>query len=252
MDGDQGSVRRFEGYVYVVLFASGVVKVGRSGNPKRRLSRYTRDGLIHSNPVADSWVSPPHGDSWANEARLIRFCEERGSLAAGGKRGEYFVGVEFESVCTFAATLSFHRVDVERAASEMAGQMEPVLAAWSQFIGLDRVLRLPPSLAAPAGLTAWFERLGGESASERLSQELAALFEVSPDELRSTSSEVQKKITRRVTEQMNLLQEVECLEQWLQAARTAYEECMTQGFEEIRDEIQAEAEEAWWRKAEST
>ena len=89
-----------------MAFKSGVVKVGHAKDIVSRLQGYRKTGAVLGNPVTDTWHSPPDMNSRGNERILIRFCEERGQLASGGKRGEYFTGLSFESVQKFAQTLA--------------------------------------------------------------------------------------------------------------------------------------------------
>lgn len=94
-----------EGYVYVVEFDSGVIKVGKARNAKSRLAAHARSGLIRS-----SWTSPCHLHCGKTEALLISFCAERGELHGGR---EYFRGLDFDAVRLVAERLA----DEARAAA---------------------------------------------------------------------------------------------------------------------------------------
>jgi hypothetical protein len=84
-----------------------MLKVGRAKDVQARTRGHIKTGAVHGNPVTSTWVSLPHGRSADNERLLIRFCEERGELASGGERGEYFLGVKFEEVRAFAESLDY-------------------------------------------------------------------------------------------------------------------------------------------------
>lgn len=80
--------RRFDpGHLYVVQFESGVLKVGKSARPEKRLANHAKTG-----PVVDSWVSAHHLGISVTEGEVIKYCNESGALFAGR---EYFSGLQF-------------------------------------------------------------------------------------------------------------------------------------------------------------
>lgn len=91
-------------HLYVIEFASGVIKVGATGSLKKRLRRYrewaTKPGGV---PMIYVWISEGHGNAFHNEDHLIAFCRERASVV--GNHRERFVGISREAVVSYAATL---------------------------------------------------------------------------------------------------------------------------------------------------
>lgn len=45
------------GFVYIVLYQDGMIKIGITINPKRRLYQHAHAAKVHGNPVLDTWVS---------------------------------------------------------------------------------------------------------------------------------------------------------------------------------------------------
>lgn len=87
MRGDEG------GYLYVLLFTNGLVKVGRSITEKR-LYAHRAEGQRHGNPVTTEWLSVeiPRGLEFAEEA-LVAACRLPGVTWLGR---EWFTGLAFE------------------------------------------------------------------------------------------------------------------------------------------------------------
>lgn len=92
------------GYVYVIEFSNGVIKVGRTQNPEGRLSAHRGNARKFGAQVTNSWVSPLHEDWRENEHRLIGIA-----WALGGEvRGEeYFTGAAFDAMVRGASALRF-------------------------------------------------------------------------------------------------------------------------------------------------
>ncbi|MBG0826074.1 hypothetical protein HS048_36005 [Planomonospora sp. ID91781] len=95
-----------EGFIYVVAFDSGTVKVGQAADAATRLAAHRRDAARHGIKVAAEWSSSSHDAFLANERKLIDFCRQKGTPQAGSS--EYFIGLEFTEVRDFAAQLSQH------------------------------------------------------------------------------------------------------------------------------------------------
>lgn len=91
-------------YVYVVVFSSNVLKVGRAKSPKNRLKQHAKDAQNHGHVITHQWVSLPHMAYRENEDALIAFCSERWTASSGK---EYFTGGDFAAVVGFAQTLNF-------------------------------------------------------------------------------------------------------------------------------------------------
>jgi hypothetical protein len=75
------------GHIYVIEFASGVVKVGRTATPKGRVAVHALLAAAHGGSIQSVWVSHRIVGSASAERELIDFCGRNGQLAAGR---EYF------------------------------------------------------------------------------------------------------------------------------------------------------------------
>jgi DNA-binding XRE family transcriptional regulator len=93
-----------DGYVYLIAFDNGLVKVGRTRNIERRLIAHTQAAHNFGFAVTGKWVSPRHRGWMGNEDELIRLAHE-----LGGKQTtpEYFKNVSFEALVERARQLSF-------------------------------------------------------------------------------------------------------------------------------------------------
>lgn len=86
---------RFDrGYLYVIEFDSGVIKVGKTANVESRLKSHAKTGLIRY-----AWASQAHLHCSKTERLLISYCGEHGQLHGGR---EYFRNLEHLDVCTYA------------------------------------------------------------------------------------------------------------------------------------------------------
>jgi hypothetical protein len=86
------------GYVYVIRFGSGTVKVGKSTEPRQRISQHHRMAAAHNVQLTKVWVSRAHADYSGTEQRLIEFCASRSRRI----RREYFDGMDFNAAVNFA------------------------------------------------------------------------------------------------------------------------------------------------------
>jgi hypothetical protein len=69
--------KQFEGHIYVIEFGSGTVKVGKTANPKNRLSQHEGAARMMGTEVISSWFSSRHRGWSENEDHLISFCLKR-------------------------------------------------------------------------------------------------------------------------------------------------------------------------------
>jgi hypothetical protein len=92
------------GYVYVVAFSDGTVKVGRSADATRRLKDHKATARSFGLEITSEWVSPQHRDWKENELELMRLARELGGRQ---NNGEYFAGVDFGELAAAAAELIF-------------------------------------------------------------------------------------------------------------------------------------------------
>ena len=92
------------GYVYVMAFDNGIVKVGRTQNIARRLITHAQSAHNFGIAVTGKWVSPLHGGWINNEDELIRIAHELGGKPT---TPEHFRGVSFEALRERARQLPF-------------------------------------------------------------------------------------------------------------------------------------------------
>lgn len=114
--------RRHEGYVYVLEFSSGVVKVGRTKRLEKRLGQHAQAAQVQRQRVQRSWVSPRHADYADSEQKLIDFCAGRWSLTSGS---EYFADADYDEIAQFASILT----RAPAASVETRGFVQPGLSA---------------------------------------------------------------------------------------------------------------------------
>jgi len=92
------------GYLYVIQFSSGTIKVGRTGDPASRLRGHRRHAWAFGVSIARAWVSNAHPEHEATETRLIDFAA---STATGDRaRREFFHGADFDKLVRYATTLA--------------------------------------------------------------------------------------------------------------------------------------------------
>lgn len=99
----QAPVRQIPGFIYVIAFSTGVIKVGRTLDLDKRLGQHDVECARHGVRIVERWTSPAHPAWEANERALVAFC----SSTAGERQGksEYFTGIDFHMVKEFAMGL---------------------------------------------------------------------------------------------------------------------------------------------------
>ncbi|MER7280457.1 GIY-YIG nuclease family protein [Dactylosporangium sp. NPDC000244] len=93
-----------EGYLYVIEFSTGVIKVGQTADPRRRLPEHRRDADAFKVAIVNFWISPAHWNYLDNEIDLINRCMQVSSRA----RREYFRDLSFVTAVGFANELTFY------------------------------------------------------------------------------------------------------------------------------------------------
>lgn len=90
------------GYIYVIGFDNGMVKVGRSSkNPSSRLMAHKNTmRLVCSNPVSE-WVSCKHGNSKETELELIKL------ISCGESRSREWAVIDYNFVVDHAKLMNF-------------------------------------------------------------------------------------------------------------------------------------------------
>jgi hypothetical protein len=101
------------GYIYVLVFGNGTVKIGRTQNPKRRMWALKSEARKYGTVVAGSWVSPLHVEWELNEDTLKVIATRHGGTPVSP---EYFNGADYPAIVTAATTrLPFTRPSAETA-----------------------------------------------------------------------------------------------------------------------------------------
>lgn len=91
----------YDTYLYGIEFSDGVVKVGRTTNPKVRRKNHATDAGLCGARITRHWQLGPHRheDACQGEAELIRFCSGRWT-SAGGR--EYFASADLLEIAEYA------------------------------------------------------------------------------------------------------------------------------------------------------
>jgi predicted GIY-YIG superfamily endonuclease len=90
------------GYLYVIRFRTGTVKVGQTQDVRRRLAEHRRDAAAFGVGITHVWVSEPMQFFVAAEDELIAHCLK----ASKRTRREYFHNVDYVAAVEFAKSLS--------------------------------------------------------------------------------------------------------------------------------------------------
>jgi hypothetical protein len=91
------------GYLYVLQFGSGTIKVGRTADPGDRLRGHRSRSRAYGVVIARAWISTAHPDHEATEADLINYAVRK---SAGRVRREFFYGADFDALVSFATDLA--------------------------------------------------------------------------------------------------------------------------------------------------
>ena len=110
-----------DGYVYIVEFTDGTLKVGRANDLRVRLSRHLGDAEKFNLSIARWWGSPLHRNYASNEKKLIDFAVGEGERSGGR---EYFTGVSFSAIRSFASSLPMSPTSPGLAAAEIKSDEE--------------------------------------------------------------------------------------------------------------------------------
>lgn len=101
---------KFGGYVYILEFTDGLVKVGMSSEPRTRVSALTAAAKVFGQDALRGWLSPHHEQPTRSEARLIAAAT---ALGGQSRAVEYFTGVSFPALVRLANRFPFHPVDTK-------------------------------------------------------------------------------------------------------------------------------------------
>ncbi len=160
-----------EGYIYVIEFSSGTIKVGKAKNVSQRIGQHAKDARNHGITIVRSWQSPAHTGRDGNEQQLIAFCWEQFGHPVSGD--EYFVGADFDVIVQFASALPFPGLrpdDLDRRVAEcifmeQASERNQLERQRQNRIAIGLPADLP-DLSVTQAARDWFDSLSNEDAEE--------------------------------------------------------------------------------------
>jgi hypothetical protein len=218
---DQPLIKGLEAHIYVLGFESGLVKVGYSASPDKRIALHERHGAAYGNPLAQSWRSGPHVGAFQNEALLIKFCAEHATVSSGR---EYFTDIAFDEVRAYATTLQFARGDKEAHEQQQRALYERLYRQMS--MPQDRLFALPQAITFPE------PQIDGRQ--EAL---LAELFNISIDEVQNLTPELHARIKTHLERFVSLKQDAAVFEGLLGRTNDQIRACLTDDLSNLRNEI---------------
>ncbi|HET8790983.1 MAG TPA: hypothetical protein VFM75_07200 [Modicisalibacter sp.] len=123
------------GYLYAVMFDSGVVKIGMSRvSTKERVGFHKRAGLALGWEISEEWSSTLIDNAHRDEKKLINYCLENGVIYSGQ---EWFSAVEWEGLMAYAEAEFGKTSERETKATCSSGmKTRPIRmtnAEWSAF-----------------------------------------------------------------------------------------------------------------------
>lgn len=142
---DQRPHPKHGGFIYIVEYSDGTVKVGQTVNPASRLANHSTGGRSFGLEINRAWLSVPHPQYRSNERALIAW----GSANATSRGREYFHGASADRVVDFARTLDYSQL----SAAEVARRDAAAEANWA---ALSSSLRRPP-FTTGVGCADWLE-----------------------------------------------------------------------------------------------
>lgn len=91
-----------QGYLYVLEFETGSIKVGQTTDAARRVYEHCRDAWAYNVVMTNVWISKPHEGYLTNEVALIAAVSEFGGERA---KREYFHDADFDKCVQLAESL---------------------------------------------------------------------------------------------------------------------------------------------------
>lgn len=104
-----------EGYLYVIAFTTGTVKVGQTEDPCRRLYTHQAEAAAFGVGANAYWISPSHTNFKTNETLLIEQCRK----VSRRSRREFFHGIGYDAAVDIAVYLDFHSQITNQVCVEM-------------------------------------------------------------------------------------------------------------------------------------
>ncbi|MEU6709978.1 GIY-YIG nuclease family protein [Nonomuraea sp. NPDC046802] len=227
---------RYVGYVYVVELSNGLIKIGRTANPRKRMEQHLRQAGPFELKIVRLWLSVVHRDPVQVEKLLLSYGRQHSTAQV---LDEYFKGLGFASTVRFAATVD-HEPVTEVTLAELAKQEREAREA-SPFFQATRAAmqgRTPTSSATPQtpGARLVAAVLGANSdGSIRL-----------PDSLDADLSVLEPLISQ-VAQLRNLNGQVEALDPtWMDMVETLVVSMVTTEFNILRQRMYKENLKHLW------
>jgi hypothetical protein len=120
-----GGLAESGGYVYALLYSTGVVQVGRARDARAMMAERRASARQMGVTVADWWVSEPMEQWVGGERQLAAACRDLGGTEAGGRS---FSGVDFAALCTMAREIRYDYVVARRPYSWTPDQRMAIAA----------------------------------------------------------------------------------------------------------------------------
>lgn len=130
-EGVETSTVEFGGYLYIIEFSTGLLKVGKTRNPAKRLDQHRHHAEAFGLSITRYWVSEAHDNYGENELRLISDMHEIGGVS---NLVEYFSGVTLEEAVSTTASYQFDPIDVDARSAEVKASTEELKQT---FLGPD-------------------------------------------------------------------------------------------------------------------
>lgn len=144
------------GFVYVIEFENGRIKVGLTTHPRLRVSQHCAYGKAYGNPLVKGWLSPWHEGAIESEQALLAIARKLG----GAAQGEFFTGVSFDDVVSRARRRRYVPVDVVAHKAEDARRYEEAKAYGFTFVTPEQRASEPIDEVIRGHIGEWFGRSG--------------------------------------------------------------------------------------------
>lgn len=193
--------RLLEAHVYIVAFNSDLIKVGYSASPDKRIGQHGAVAARFGHALAAQWVSPLHVDAPSREKELISYCEKRGRRTAGN---EYFTGLSFRKVRTYAETLAYAPASKEQVEAQ-ATKLAAVREQWRIKSPEGRLVRLPMPISGGA--------LTGDRDDAETVTALAQFLGMDAGQTAALPDEIFDRAKELIAEHLNQLNETRALQE---------------------------------------
>ncbi|MEU9713942.1 hypothetical protein [Streptomyces sp. NPDC047976] len=94
------------GWLYIVEFSDGVIKVGRTADARERIKRHGWDARRRGAEIGRWWISVKHSNVDETERVMKQCCLRHWKLFDGD---EYFADADFDMAVTYAMFFKYAR-----------------------------------------------------------------------------------------------------------------------------------------------